>query len=79
MGRGSVGVRVVPDADPLGGEHFYVEVPMRGFEPWTRESRVMYGARLELRQGVEVLDVVEFRFGWSGWGGWCLRRRVRIG
>jgi hypothetical protein len=34
-GEGRAPARLVPSADPLGGEHFFVEVPMPDFQPWT--------------------------------------------
>jgi hypothetical protein len=30
--------RSSPNPDPLGGEHFFVEVPMPGFQAWTYEN-----------------------------------------
>jgi hypothetical protein len=37
MGKGESRARLVPSPDPLGGEHFLVDVPMAGFEAWTHE------------------------------------------
>lgn len=36
IGKDQAQARLMPDKDPLGGEHFLVEVPMPGFQPWTR-------------------------------------------
>ena len=38
MGEGQAPARLTPGTDPLGGEHFFVEVPMPGFQPWTYED-----------------------------------------
>lgn len=63
MGRGQTPARVTPDPDPLGGEHFFVEVPMPGFEPWTHERCPLYQARVQLTRRGRLLDDVTFRFG----------------
>jgi len=63
VGEGEARGRLVPDADSLGGEHFYVEVPMANFKPWTHESRHLYLAEVTLLKGQAVLDAVTFRFG----------------
>ncbi len=63
MGEGQASARLTPNADPFGGEHFFVEVPMPGFEPWTYETPNLYTAQVTLRRGEKVLDVTTFRFG----------------
>jgi hypothetical protein len=63
MGQGQAPARLVPDPDPLGGQHFFVEVPMPGFQPWTYEKCPLYTARVKLTQGGRVLDELTFRFG----------------
>jgi hypothetical protein len=63
MGEGRAAARLVPDHDPLGGEHFFVEVPMPGFQPWTYEQRPLYLAQVKLTQAGRLLDEVTFRFG----------------
>ena len=63
VGQGQAQGRLVPDADPLGGEHFSVEVPMPNFKPWTYESCNLYIAEVTLLKGKTVLDAVTFRFG----------------
>jgi hypothetical protein len=35
IGKGQSSARLRPDPNPLGGEHFFVEVPIPGFKPWT--------------------------------------------
>ena len=62
-GRGEMQARLVPDPDPLGGEHFAVDVPMPGFKPWTHEERNLYTAEVKVTQGEKVLDTATFRFG----------------
>ncbi len=52
-----------PTNDPLGGRHFFIEVPMPGFEPWTFENCNLYTADVRLLQGDRVLDRVTIRFG----------------
>jgi len=63
MGEGRAPARLVPDPAPLGGEHFFVEVPMPGFEPWTYEKCPLYIARVKLTKAGRVLDELTFRFG----------------
>ena len=55
---------LVPDADPLGGTHSYLDVPMTGFQTWTHYTPVnMYTAEVQLKQGGKVLDSATIRFG----------------
>ena len=63
MGEGSASAKLVPTADPLGGEHFFVNVPMPGCEPWTYEQCPLYLAHVQLTREGHVLDEVTFRFG----------------
>ena len=49
--------------DPLGGEHFFVEVPMPGFQAWNHEQCPLYLARVKLTRQGRVLDELTFRFG----------------
>ena len=63
VGRGEAPARLVPDPDTLGGEHFYIEVPMPGFKPWTPEQCNLYTAQVELTRGGKVLDALCLRFG----------------
>ncbi|MBL7153180.1 MAG: hypothetical protein ISS79_05650 [Phycisphaerae bacterium] len=63
VGKGQARGRLVPDADPLGGEHFFVEVPMPNFKPWTHENCNLYLAEVTLLKGRAVLDAITFRFG----------------
>ncbi|MHB1036388.1 MAG: glycoside hydrolase family 2 TIM barrel-domain containing protein [Pirellulales bacterium] len=63
MGNGQAAARLAPDPDPLGGQHFYVTVPMPGFEAWTYEKCPLYTAQVKLAKGGRTLDEVTFRFG----------------
>ena len=63
IGSGETSARLIPWADPLGGEHFFVEVPMPNFKAWTYEQRNLYTAEVKITKGGKVLDVVSFRFG----------------
>lgn len=63
LGEGQTPARLVPSPDPFGGEHFFVEVPMPGFKPWTYETPDLYTAQVTLRSGGRVLDAVTVRFG----------------
>jgi hypothetical protein len=63
MGEGEVSAKVVPDADPLRGEHFFVDVPMPGFEAWTYKKCPLYLAHVRLTRDGRTLDEVTFRFG----------------
>jgi hypothetical protein len=62
-GEGQAPARVVPATDPLGGEHFFVQVPMLGFQSWTYEQRPLYLAQVRLTRQGRTLDEVTFRFG----------------
>jgi hypothetical protein len=48
IGTGQAPARLVPDPDPLGGEHFFVEVPMPRFQTWTYEKCPLYSAHVKL-------------------------------
>ena len=63
VGRGNGAARLVPDPDPLGGEHFVIDVPMPGFKPWTHEDRNLYTAEVTVTKDAKTLDVITFRFG----------------
>ncbi|MCR4412163.1 MAG: hypothetical protein NUV77_07025 [Thermoguttaceae bacterium] len=63
LGKGQATARLVPDPDPLGGEHFVVDVPMPDFEPWTHETCPLYVAQVTLAKAGRVLDKMSFRFG----------------
>lgn len=63
LGQGQASARLVPDPDPLGGEHFAVEVPMPGFQPWTHEQCPLYLAQVRLARQERILDELSFRFG----------------
>lgn len=68
LGEGQAPARLVPDLDPLGGEHFFVEVPMPGFQPWTHEQCPLYTARVTLTKEGRILDEMTFRFGMREFG-----------
>ncbi len=55
--------RLQPDLDPLGGEHFFVEVPVPGFRKWGLERQPLYMARVKLSKDGKTLDETTFRFG----------------
>ena len=63
IGQGQAPARLLPDPDPLGGEHFFVEVPMPGFKPWIYEQCPLYTAQVKLIKEGRTLDEVTFRFG----------------
>ncbi len=63
VGEGQTLARLVPDQDPLGGEHFLVEIPMPDFKPWTHENCPLYTARVKLVSNGRILDELTFRFG----------------
>ena len=63
MGEGRAPAKLVAGPDPLGGEHFFVEVPMPGFQLWTHESCPLYIAQVKLTRQGRVLDEMTFRFG----------------
>jgi len=68
MGKGQSPARLVPDPDPLGGEHFFVEVPMPGFQPWTYEKCPLYTAEVKLTAKGRILDELTFQFGMRALG-----------
>jgi len=63
IGEGQAAARLTPSQDPLGGEHFFVEVPMPGFQPWTYETPNLYTAQVTLTRSGKVLDEAVIRFG----------------
>ena len=63
IGSGEASARLMPDPDPLGGEHFFVEVPMPGFKAWTYEDCNLYAANVSLMKDGKILDNLNFRFG----------------
>lgn len=63
VGEGRTSARVEPEKDFLGWEHFFVEVPMPGFKPWTPEEPNLYTAEVRLWQGRQILDEATIRFG----------------
>ena len=63
LGEGQGPAELVPNSDRLGGEHFFVDVPMPGFQPWTYETCPLYTARVKLTKKGRTLDEVTFRFG----------------
>ena len=63
MGEGEAPARLVPGTDPLASEHFFVDVPVPGFQPWTYEQCPLYLARVQLTRQGRILDEVTFRFG----------------
>jgi len=63
VGTGEAKARLAPDEDPLGGEHFGVEVPMANVKPWTYEDCNLYLAEVSLLKGDSLLDEVTIRFG----------------
>ncbi|MBN2137671.1 MAG: hypothetical protein JW720_07685 [Sedimentisphaerales bacterium] len=54
---------LVPNPDPIEGDHFFVDVPMPGFKPWTPEYCNLHLAEVDLLKGKTLLDRVTFRFG----------------
>jgi len=63
VGRGSAPAAAAVADDPLGGEHYYVDVPMEDVRPWTYEQPNLYTAEVALHRGEQVLDTVTIRFG----------------
>jgi hypothetical protein len=63
IGEGAAPAKLIPVADPLGGEHFYVDVPTPGFKPWTYEQCPLYTAHVKLTKDGRTLDELTFRFG----------------
>jgi hypothetical protein len=63
IGEAEVPARLAPAADPLEGEHFFVEVPMPGFRAWTPEEPHLYRADITVTIGGKVLDALTLRFG----------------
>ena len=63
LGKGEAYAKLVPEPNPLGGEHFFVEVPMPGFKPWAYEDCNLYIAEVNLTKNGKVLDALNFRFG----------------
>ncbi len=53
----------VPDRGNPIGRHFYVDVPMPGFRPWTYEYCNLYNAGVRITRDGKALDKLGFRFG----------------
>ncbi len=60
---GNAKAHLIPDKDPFGGEHFFVEVPIHQLEIWDTERQPLYSVTVTLIDGENVLDRVTFRFG----------------
>jgi len=63
IGKGETDVDFMPDPDDPIGSHFFVDVPMPGFKPWTYEECNLYNADVKLTKDGKVLDMLRFRFG----------------
>ncbi|MCX7872702.1 MAG: hypothetical protein N2487_05400, partial [Verrucomicrobiae bacterium] len=63
VGEGKTHGRLVPAANPLACEHFYVDVPLTHFKLWTHESPYLYTAIIRLEHNGVLLDELSFRFG----------------
>jgi hypothetical protein len=63
IGSAETEARCIPVPDPLGGEHFFLDVPMPDFLPWTHQECNLYTADVRLSRGAVVLDRVTIRFG----------------
>ena len=60
---GQTNARLIPDSDPLGGEHFYVDIPMHSIKTWDYERQPLYLAAVVLCDNEKILDRITFRFG----------------
>ena len=58
-----VPARLIPEPDPLCGEHFYVDVHLDGCEYWSFEEQPLYSAHIQLLKNGKTLDETTFRFG----------------
>ncbi len=63
VGSAATQARCRPVKDPLAGEHFFIDVPMPDFKPWTFEQCNLYTADVRLLHANKVLDRVAIRFG----------------
>ena len=63
IGKGESDAKLIPDPDPLGGQHFFIEAPMPDFKPWTYEDCNLYTAAIKVTKDGQVLDELSFRFG----------------
>jgi hypothetical protein len=63
IGKGEADVEFIPDPDTLGDKHFFVDVPMPDFKPWTYEECNLYNADVKITKDGEILDTLRFRFG----------------
>jgi len=60
-GHGQAAAR--PYDDPLAGEHYYVDVRMENFRPWTHLDPYLYEAQVSLSKDGVLLDRATFTFG----------------
>ncbi len=63
IGHGEGKARAIVATDPLDGEHFYVDVPLSDFTPWTPKTPQLYTARVRLMKDGRLLDEATVRFG----------------
>lgn len=61
VGRGETPISVKSGVEE--GPHFFVDVPMPGFKPWTYEEPYLYTAQVSLKRGDQTLDAATIRFG----------------
>jgi len=63
LGNAKITVTAAQASEPLEGKHYFIEVPMPGFEPWTYENQNLYQGHLELTKDGKLLDKLDLRFG----------------
>ena len=63
IGKGETSASLMPDVSLSDPEHFYLDVPMPAFKPWTYEECNPYMAHVQLIRAGKILDELDFRFG----------------
>ena len=56
-------VNYTPASEAFHENHFFVEVPLPGFTPWTPETPYLYSSSIQLIQNEKLLDHKEVSFG----------------
>jgi hypothetical protein len=63
IGKGETGAEFAPNPDDPIGKHFFVDVPITNFKPWTYEDCNLYYAEIKITKNNEILDILRLRFG----------------
>lgn len=63
IGEGKCKAEFSPNQENLIGKHFFIDVPMPNFKPWSFEECNLYYADVQVIKNSEILDELRLRFG----------------